>query len=262
MVELRILGARAIRLPDDFGDAAALVWLGPGYIVHGDTYWAPPPVKFSGRLKRHPDYSKVALQQTVESQRTAPSERLPEEQEVLDEPLVQIGKTIGPTMEEVERIQQFPNHDYPETVKRYKALLDSLKQRMSETTAPVDRMPYPTIEQAKNSRQLSRNVDTLTQKLIDSFQQSDDREAFRTQHFFGSAPDDPVFYKPFIGKRRKPVECDTRDIRGSGRLDRIYCHDSSPYVYRGPYKLVDDVAEIEKWLLGLQIVDQEAELRL
>jgi hypothetical protein len=32
MVELRILGKRALRLPDDFGDAAALVWLGPGYV--------------------------------------------------------------------------------------------------------------------------------------------------------------------------------------------------------------------------------------
>lgn len=32
MVELRILGKRALRLPDDFGDAAALMWLGPGYV--------------------------------------------------------------------------------------------------------------------------------------------------------------------------------------------------------------------------------------
>lgn len=34
MVELRILGKRAIRLPEDFGDAAALTFLGPGYVSH------------------------------------------------------------------------------------------------------------------------------------------------------------------------------------------------------------------------------------
>ena len=32
VVELRILGSRAVRLPPDFGDAAALLKLGPGYV--------------------------------------------------------------------------------------------------------------------------------------------------------------------------------------------------------------------------------------
>lgn len=32
MVELRILGKRALLLPEDFGDAAALTFLGPGYV--------------------------------------------------------------------------------------------------------------------------------------------------------------------------------------------------------------------------------------
>jgi hypothetical protein len=32
MVELRILGKRALHLPDEFGDAAALTKLGPGYV--------------------------------------------------------------------------------------------------------------------------------------------------------------------------------------------------------------------------------------
>lgn len=111
-------------------------WLTPSgsqrslQIVHGDTYWEPPPVKWSGRLKSDPDYSHIAIQQVVEDQKMAPSERLPEEQKVLDELLVQIGKPLGPTAEEVERIRQFPDRDYSETVRKYEALLSLLKDRM------------------------------------------------------------------------------------------------------------------------------------
>lgn len=99
-------------------------------IVHGDTYWAPPPIKFSGRLKRDPDYSQIAMRQSIESQKKAPSERLPSEKKVLDELLVQIGKPLGPTIEEVERIRQFPDRNYSETVQKYEDLLCHLKQRM------------------------------------------------------------------------------------------------------------------------------------
>lgn len=146
MVELRILGKRTLRLPDDFGDASALIQLGPGYasllvttinlglrkmqIVHGDTYWAPPPVRFSGRLKRDPDHSQIAVRQAVEDHKIAPSERLRDEKKVLDELIVQIGKPLGPTMEEIERIRQFPNHNYSETVRKYEDLLSHLKERM------------------------------------------------------------------------------------------------------------------------------------
>jgi len=58
------------------------------------------------------------------------SERFPEEKKVLDRLLVQTGKPLGPTMEEVERIRQFPNRNYAETVQKYEDLLCHLKQRM------------------------------------------------------------------------------------------------------------------------------------
>jgi hypothetical protein len=99
-------------------------------MVHGDTYRAPPPVKFSGRLKRDPDHSEIAMRQVIEGQNMAPSERLPEEKKVLDELLVQIGRPLGPTMEEVERIRKFSYRDYAEAVQKYEDLLRHLKQRM------------------------------------------------------------------------------------------------------------------------------------
>jgi hypothetical protein len=94
------------------------------------THWAPPLVKFSGRLRRDPDHSEIARRQVVEGQNMAPSERLPEEKKVLDELLVQIGRPLGPTMEEVERIRRFPDRNYTETVQKYEDLLRHLKQRM------------------------------------------------------------------------------------------------------------------------------------
>lgn len=87
-------------------------------------------VKYSGRLKRDPDHSEVAMRQAVENQKQAPTERLPSEQKVLDELLVQVGRPIGPTAEEIERIQQFPNRDYSKTVQKYEELLSHLKERM------------------------------------------------------------------------------------------------------------------------------------
>lgn len=43
------------------------------------------------------------------------------------------------------------------------------------------------------------------------------------------------------------------DRRINGRLDRLYCHDASPYAYRGPFEVVEDEREIEKWILEIQI---------
>lgn len=72
----------------------------------------------------------------------------------------------------------------------------------------------------------------------------------------------PVFYRRFAGRRRKsPPERDVDDVRGSGRLNRVYCHDASPYVYRGPFSLVDNEIEVEKWILGIHVVVQEAQVK-
>ncbi|OIW29075.1 hypothetical protein CONLIGDRAFT_645214 [Coniochaeta ligniaria NRRL 30616] len=264
MVELRILGKRALRLPDDFGDAAALVHCGPGYIVHGDTYWTPPPVKFSGRLKKDPGYGQIAMPQIVADQKSAPSERLPEEQKVLDELLVQIGRSIGPTAEEIERIRQFPNRDYSETVRKYEELLSQLEERMRlrETTAPVDKTPHPTVlERAENPQSPTKILDSyVAQDLMASLQLSDDNLTPRdTQKILSPSPtpEKPTFYRRFAGKHRPPQERDVDDVRGSGRLNRLYCHDASPYVYRGTFRLVEDKMEVEKWLLGLRNRVQE-----
>ena len=45
-----------------------------------------------------------------------------------------------------------------------------------------------------------------------------------------------------------------RNTQISRRLDRLYCHDSSPYVYRGPFRVIEDKIEVKKWILGVQIV--------
>jgi hypothetical protein len=244
-------------------------------IVHGDTYWSPPPVKFSGRLKRDPDHSEIAVRQVVESQEMAPSERLPKEKKVLDELLVQIGKPLGPTIEEVERMRKFPNRNYSETVAKYEDLLCHLKQRMrynfyikllghltnsfSATTAPVDQTPHSTIKQAKNTQQQTRNLDVSVQALVESL--SDNSHVSRAYVPSSSRLEKPVFYRRFASRRRNSPERDVHDIRGSGRLDRLYCHDSSPYVYRETFHLIDDEVEVKKWILGNQIVLQEELLK-
>ncbi len=77
------------------------------------------------------------MRHVVEDSREAPSERLPDEQQVLNELLVQVGKPLGPTADEVERIRQFPNRDYSETVRKYNDLLSHLKKRMRYIYSPL-----------------------------------------------------------------------------------------------------------------------------
>jgi hypothetical protein len=90
----------------------------------------PPQVKYSGRLKRDPDHSEIAMRHVIEDQARAPSERIPDESKVLNELILQIGKPLGPTPEEIERVRQFPMRDYSETVRKYDELLACLKDRM------------------------------------------------------------------------------------------------------------------------------------
>jgi hypothetical protein len=122
----------------------------------------------------------------------------------------------------------------------------------SETTAPVDKTLHPSIEQAKKSRQPTKNFDTSNETLMETLQLSDHPQVVGAQDPSVLFDDKPVFYRRFAGRQRSPRERDVDDIRGSGRLNRLYCHDSSPYVYRGPFRLVDDQIEIENWLLGLR----------
>lgn len=70
----------------------------------------------------------------------------------------------------------------------------------------------------------------------------------------------PIFYRRFAGHEPQPRDRNIDDIRVSKRLDRLYCHDASPYVYRGPFQLVEDEIEVEKWILGFQITAKEEEL--
>lgn len=70
------------------------------------------------------------MKQMIKDQARAPSERLPEEIKVQNELLIQIGKPLGPTPEEVERIRLFPMRNYSQTVAKYEELLTCLKDRM------------------------------------------------------------------------------------------------------------------------------------
>lgn len=198
------------------------------------------------------------MRQVIEDQESAPSERMPDESNVLNELILQIGKPLGPTVEEVERVRQFPMRDYSETVRKYDELLVCLKDRMrcvlspqfrskcnrinvdSETTAQVSKQLHPTVEQANTSRQLEKHVDTSIQTLMESLNVSGSSEASEGSDDSSSPNTVPVFFKPFTGRpRSEPKENTERESRGSGRLNRIYCHDSSPYAYRGPFQVRD-----------------------
>lgn len=52
--------------------------------MHGDTYWTPPQVEYSSRLKKYPGFGAIAMRQVM-GPKSAPSERLPEEKKVLDD---------------------------------------------------------------------------------------------------------------------------------------------------------------------------------
>jgi hypothetical protein len=90
----------------------------------------PQKVKYSGRLKVDPDYSEIAMAQVIKDRAKALSETMPEENKILNELRIQIGKPLGPTPAEVERFRLFPTRDYPEVVRKYEELLLSLKGRM------------------------------------------------------------------------------------------------------------------------------------
>jgi hypothetical protein len=110
----------------------------------------------------------------------------------------------------------------------------------SETTAPVSKRFHPTIEQANKSRQLEKNVDASIQTLMESLKFSDTSEGSELSDDSSSPDNVPVFFKPFAGKPRSDSkENSERESRGSGRLNRIYCHDSSPYVYRSSFQVRD-----------------------
>jgi hypothetical protein len=70
------------------------------------------------------------MKHVIEDQARAPSERIPDESKVLNELILQIGKPLGPTPVEIERVRQFPMRDYFETVRKYDELLAYLKDRM------------------------------------------------------------------------------------------------------------------------------------
>ena len=55
---------------------------------------------------------------------------LPEERVILDELMIQIGRPLGPTNEELERIQQFRQRNYTKTLRTYEAFLADLRERM------------------------------------------------------------------------------------------------------------------------------------
>lgn len=215
------------------------------------------------------------MPQSVETQSEAPSERLPEEEKIRNELVMQIGKPIGPTAEEIQRIKQFPSRNYSEIVEKYEELLTCLKERMryviyglpkhltklsSETTEPVDKILHPTITKATDSRQMASNGDAARSNVMDFAKIPDGGQASHEYISSSSLSDKPVFYRVFADRQINPQERDEDDIRGSGRLNRLYCHDASPYVYRGPFRIEDDQIEVEKWKVKLQIIGLEQHL--
>lgn len=117
---------------------------------------------------------------------------------------------------------------------------------------PVDKTTHRTIKQAKHSHQLTRNLDPSTEVLIGCLQRSDDSQASGAHVTFSSFLEEPVFCRRFAGRQREPKER-VRNTQISGRLDRLYCHDSSPYVHRGPFRIIEDKIEAKKWIMGVQI---------
>jgi len=99
------------------------------------------------------------------------------------------------------------------------------------------------------------SVQALLESLSDNSQDS-------SAHVPSSSHlENPVFYRRFAGRRRNSPEPNVDDIRGSGRLNRLYCHDSSHYVCGGPFHLIYDETEVKKWILGIQIIVQEEQLK-
>jgi hypothetical protein len=86
---------------------------------------------------------------------------------------------------------------------------------------------------------------------------SDDNHIFSAHVPSSSVLDEPVSYRLFAGRRRNTPQRDLDDTRGSGRLNRLYCHDASPYVYREPFRII----EVKKWILVNQIILLEEQLR-
>lgn len=113
----------------------------------------------------------------------------------------------------------------------------------SASTAPVSKALHSTVEQSNASRHPTGDLETSTQALLTSLALPTEGEIPDPHEASASSDNNkPVFFRPYAGRTKLlSTEPSERDNRISGRLNRLYCHDASPYVYRGPYNLKDSL---------------------
>lgn len=143
-----------------------------------------------------------------------------------------IGIPIGPTAEEIERIQQFPNRNYSETVRRYEELLAELEVRMRETTVSAEQTPHSTPTKHSKSHRTPRTIKHFPASGTPKVSLT------RTPH------ERPTFYRPYVGNRRLLPKHKENTVPGKERLHGLHCHEASPYVYREPFRIVENDRDV------------------
>ncbi|RDW65546.1 hypothetical protein BP5796_10238 [Coleophoma crateriformis] len=127
--EQRILGDRAKPVPAQFGDPNALMELGEGYIVDGDTHWVPALFTWGGKLN---NMNQAAFHWLAQFQHTQNVFRAPSAQEVDAMVFRDTGRHVSATPDERRRRARELSKR-PQEPECFRAMMNALRGAQSRS---------------------------------------------------------------------------------------------------------------------------------